>query len=155
MGWEKAVRPFIILESPLANDKPAPVVVPLEEAEQEWGKASRFQYSVSNPTQDQQGPELTLKLVLKQGSGNKDEPPPEDPTDLLLDFREILANRKETMVTVTDKSNPEFKVDLARGDLFEFDSPGDFVTICTKALGVQFGRVVVRLTFDRSKENQS
>lgn len=112
---ERWVRPSVVIESHLKDRTPRPVEVPEQAAEIRWGKASSFQWSVTNPPA---GGSVTVRLP-------DDEPEEPVPGPRTLEFDE--TTRTVQNIRVENPSDSEQYVIVQRINDITFRGPSDFL----------------------------
>lgn len=112
----RIVRPAVYIESHLKDRTPGPLEIPEQESEIRWGKASSFQWSVSNPPATNGGGSVSFP------DGDDDEEP--EPESKTLEFDETTRTVEDIRVENPDDS--EQYVIVQRINDITFRGPADF-----------------------------
>ena len=114
-SFESLVRPSVVIESHLKDRLPKPVEVPEQEAEIIWGKASTFQWSVTNPNRNGYG------INVNPGTDDGDEDIPPGPST--LEFEE--TERTVEDIRVENPSDADQYVIVQRINEIVFQAPAN------------------------------
>lgn len=118
---ERFVRSSVTIESFLRDRSAKPAEVPEQEAEIRWGKASNFQWSVSNPPATNGG-----GFTVRPGDED-DETPPVAST---LEFEEV--HRTTENIRVENPSDSEQYVIVQRINDITWSVPSDLANALTQ-----------------------
>lgn len=113
---DRLVRPSVTIESFLRDRAPGALEVPEQESEIRWGKASSFQWSVTNPPATGGG-----GFTVNPGGDDEEEPEPGPKT---LEFDETARSTEN--IRVENPSDSEQYVIVQRINDITFRGPTDF-----------------------------
>lgn len=135
---KEVVLPKIVSSTLILRRAPVETPDELQEAEFRHGGPSDFEFSAQNPKDTSDG----MNIRTNPRDDEEEEPPP---PDLLMTFEEF-DYLSETIV-ITAEGDEDVSITEERKTQSDYLAPAEFVNMVSKATGVKYDQVVLRLKF--------